>query len=62
MNNEVKITVGGVNNQNIYGLSGGYSHTFTTTEDKHIYLEFDWTLLISTLYEGDEFGEAGLQA
>ena len=58
MNNEVSITVGGIDNQNIYGLSGGYSHTFTTTEDKHIYLEFDWILDISNTYESDEFGEA----
>ena len=51
------VTLGGVDNADITGMSGGWETTFTVEKDGQATLTFSFDLTISDRYEADEFSQ-----
>ncbi len=52
------ITLGGIDNADIFGMSGGWSTTFNLPSPATVRITFDFRLIQSPYYENDEFSEA----
>ena len=52
------VTVGGIDDDDINGMSGGFSRQFTLSSATQVTVTFDYNLTISSEYEANEFGEA----
>ena len=53
----LQVTLGGVDNANILGMSGGWDRSFTLTEPQQVTLTFRYNLTQASNYENDEFSE-----
>ena len=51
------VTLGGQNNTNIFGMSGGWSETFTLDQAGDVNFEFAYNLDMTLPYENDEVSE-----
>lgn|GEM_PF-8577 len=53
----LRVLLGGVNNNDIFGMSGGWQTTFSLSSAAQVTLELDYKLTINANYESDEYGE-----
>jgi hypothetical protein len=54
----LSVTLGGVNNNTITGMSGGWQRTFTLTQSTPVVISFRYNLTQSPEYESDEYSQA----
>ena len=53
----LRVIIGGVDNADIFGMSGGWQISFSLSTAAQATLEFDYQLTINANYESDEYGE-----
>ena len=53
----MQVKLGGIDNLNIHGISGGWSRSFTLDSPQKVSVSFRFKLTQSAEYEGDEFSE-----
>ena len=53
----LRVILGGVDNADIFGMSGGWQISFSLSTAAQTTLEFDYKLTINANYESDEYGE-----
>ena len=51
------VTLGGIDNSDIFGMSGGWEITFNLAADSEILLSFIYQLTMAAEYESDEYGQ-----
>ena len=57
-NGEISVTLGGIDGADIYGMSGGFTKTFTVDGDSSdTTITFKYRLEMSSEFESDEYGE-----
>ena len=54
----LRVIVGGIDNDDINGMSGGWQQNFDLTAPTEVSLSFRYKLTLSSEYESDEFGQA----
>ena len=54
----LRVTLGGIDDTDIVGMSGGWQKVFTVAESGAVTLSFRYKLTLSAEYEADEFGQA----
>ena len=54
----LQVLLGGINNADILGMSGGWEQTFTLDSDQEVTMTFRYNLTQAPNYEADEFSQA----
>ena len=54
----LQVVLGGIDNANIFDMSGGWTRTFTLDDPQEVFLLFRYNLTQAANYESDEFSEA----
>lgn len=54
----LKVDLGAIDGSTVYGMSGGWSRSFTLSEAMDVVVRFHHRLTIASEYESDEYGEA----
>ena len=54
----LRVQLGGINNTDIFNMSGGWTRTFTVPSDGQVILAFRYRLTQTSEYESDELSEA----
>ena len=53
----LRVTLGGLDNVDVFGMSGGWGRTFTVPEVRNAKLSFRYNLVQTSDYESDEFSQ-----
>ena len=53
----LEVILGGIDNRNIFGMSGAWAYTFTLSTNSRVDVSFDYELLFAPNYESNEFGQ-----
>ncbi|MBC8433239.1 MAG: hypothetical protein H8D96_15120 [Desulfobacterales bacterium] len=54
----LRVLLGGINDDDIFGMSGGWQQTFNLVADAEVTISFRYQLTLSSEYEDDEYGQA----
>ncbi len=54
----LKVTLGGVDNDDIYDMSGGWQQSFSLAADREVTVSLNYNLTQTARYEADEFSQA----
>ena len=57
VNDQLIVELGGINNDDITNMSGGFIHTLSLDEDSNVSVTFTTELIISSEYENNEFSQ-----